>query len=81
MYNVLAALATHTPCTTQGYLSHKIRPPPPRTTTLGMVLLYGPRKGLLRVSEVPLYVLRRRWRCWTTRSTLGPGPWALSPEP
>jgi len=43
----------------QGYLAHK-KPPPPKDhhRTLGMVLLYGARRVVSLMSEVPLYHAR-----------------------
>ena len=42
----------------QGYLAHKIPPPPPtdRHKSLGMVLLEGPRRVHFLISEIPLYI-------------------------
>ena len=50
--------------TLQGYLFHKKQPPTKdHHTTLGKVLLQGPRMGMFLISEVPLEQVRAAsWR-------------------
>ena len=50
--------------TLHGYLAHEKLPPPPKDhhKTLGIVLLWGPRKGVFLMSEVP--PVCTRWHLW-----------------